>query len=187
SQPVDVVVGIGGGSSLDMAKLTSLALTHAGPLRRYYGEGAVPGPCIPVIAIPTTAGTGSEVSPVAVLSDPGTRMKVGIASSHLIPTAALCDPEATLTCPPTVTAHAGFDALVHALEGYTAGRRPEVWLEYPGPLFRGKSAFSDMHALTAIRLIHGSLERAMRDGDAHEARSKVALGSLCAGIAFSHA
>ena len=159
SAPVDAVVAIGGGSCIDLAKLVAMLRSYPGSLLEYYGENAVPGPCVPVVAVPTTSGTGSEVTPVAVLSDPGRRMKVGVSSAYLIPRATICDPELTLTCPPTVSAHAGIDALVHATEAYTAAAQPGAWDDYPGWVFRGKNAFSDIHALTAIRLIHGSLER----------------------------
>jgi alcohol dehydrogenase len=94
----DVVIGIGGGSCLDMAKCASLLLSHGGELRDYYGEFKVPGPALPVIAIPTTAGTGSEVTPVAVISDSSRTLKVGISSPYLIPAAAICDPEDNLPC-----------------------------------------------------------------------------------------
>src|SRR5690606_33171641 len=89
----DMVIGIGGGSCLDMAKCASLLIRHGGRLQDYYGEFEVPGPTLPVIAVPTTAGTGSEVTPVAVISDPERTLKVGISSPHLLATVALCDPD----------------------------------------------------------------------------------------------
>src|SRR3569832_904995 len=103
----DMVIGIGGGSCLDMAKCAALLLSHGGKLQDYYGEFKVPGPTLPVIAVPTTAGTGSEVTPVAVISDPDRTLKVGISSPHLIAAVALCDPDLTATCPPSLTAIAG--------------------------------------------------------------------------------
>ena len=96
----DLVIGVGGGSCLDMAKCIALLLTHGGAPQDYYGELKVPGPVIPLIALPTTAGTGSEVTPVAVLSDSERQLKIGISSPHLIPLVAICDPELTVTCPP---------------------------------------------------------------------------------------
>ncbi|MHC2484612.1 alcohol dehydrogenase class IV [Rhizobium leguminosarum] len=120
----DMVIGIGGGSCLDMAKCASLLLAHGGALADYYGEFKVPGPVLPVVAVPTTAGTGSEVTPVAVVSDPDRILKVGISSPYLIAAAAICDPELTLSCPPRLTAIAGADALTHAIEAFTAMRRP---------------------------------------------------------------
>ena len=183
---IDVIVGIGGGSALDMAKLASVLLSHPQALASYYGEDRLPGPCLPIVAAPTTAGTGSEVSPVAVLRDPDRPMKIGISSRYLIPRAAVCDPELTLTCPAATTAYAGIDALVHALEAYTAATRP-TWRDYPGPVFRGKSYFSDFHALGAIQLIHRALERAVFHGNDLQARTMMLLGSLSAGIAFAQA
>ena len=96
----EVVVGFGGGSCIDLAKVVALVLAHGGSAPDYYGENVVPGAIIPVIAIPTTAGTGSEVTPVAVITDPDRSSKVGISSPHLIPAAAVCDPELTVSCPP---------------------------------------------------------------------------------------
>ena len=95
----DLVIGVGGGSCLDMAKCVALLLTHGGRPQDYYGEHTVPGPISPLVAIPTTAGTGSEVTPVAVLSDAERSLKVGISSPHLIPTVSICDPELTLSRP----------------------------------------------------------------------------------------
>ena len=91
-QDIDVVIGFGGGSCMDMAKVVSVLLTHGGQPSDYYGEFAVPGPVKPVIALPTTAGTGSEATAIAVVSDPGLGMKMGISSPHIIPFASVCDP-----------------------------------------------------------------------------------------------
>ncbi len=184
---IDVIVAIGGGSAIDLAKLAALLLSHPGDLSSYYGEDNVPGPCLPVIAVPTTAGTGSEVSPVAVLRDPSRQMKVGISSRYLVPNAAVCDPELTLSCPPEVSAYSGIDALAHAVEAYTAAARPASWTEYPGPVFHGKNFFSDSYALTAVELIHAGLEQAVSNGNDLDARTMMLFGSLSAGIAFAHA
>ena len=119
----DLVIGIGGGSCLDMAKCVAVLLAHGGRPQDYYAEHKVPGPVLPLIAIPTTAGTGSEVTPVAVLSDAERSLKVGISSPYLVPTASICDPDLTATCPPGLTAIAGADALTHAIEAFTAIRR----------------------------------------------------------------
>ena len=183
----DVVVGIGGGSCLDMAKCASLMLTHGGALRDYYGEFKVPGPILPVIAVPTTAGTGSEVTPVAVISDASRVLKVGISSPYLIPAAAICDPDLTMTCPPSLTAIAGADALTHAIEAFTAARRgtdPELAQKH---VFIGKSALSDHFALLAIGLLGKSLVCAFSDGTNEDARADVMMGALAAGCAFGTA
>jgi len=183
--PLDVVIGFGGGSSMDMAKACALLAAHGGPLDRYYGEGAVPAPVLPVVAIPTTAGTGSEVTPVAVVSDPAKRLKVGISSTYLIPAAAICDPELTLSCPQHVTAYSGVDALVHAVEAYLAP--PRAVSSTAIDVFRGRSAFTASFALRAVQLIENALERAVADGTDIESREQMLFASLSAGMAFGHA
>lgn len=183
----DLVIGIGGGSCLDMAKCASLLLSHGGKLQDYYGEFKVPGPTLPVIALPTTAGTGSEVTPVAVISDPDRTLKVGISSPYLIAAAAVCDPELTMTCPPGLTAIAGADALTHAIEAFTAARRGTSHDLPQQHVFIGKSDLTDHFALLAIKLLGRSLEKACKDGSNEEARSDVMMGALAAGCAFGTA
>lgn len=180
----DVVVGIGGGSCLDMAKCLAVLLTHGGRPQNYYGEYNVPGPVMPIIALPTTAGTGSEATPVAVLSDAERSLKVGISSPHIIPTASICDPDLTLTCPPGLTAVAGADALTHAIEAFTAIRRDPVAGIAQERVFIGKNAFSDHFALRAISLLWQGLEAAYKDGSNTRAREKVMMGATFAGLAF---
>ena len=180
----DVVIGVGGGSCLDMAKCVALLLTHGGQPQDYYGELKVPGPILPLIAIPTTAGTGSEVTPVAVLSDSQRSLKVGISSPHLIPMASICDPELTLTCPAALTAIAGADALTHAIEAFTATRRPVTSELTQERVFVGKNALSDQFALTAISLLWQGLETACTTGDNLAARAQVMQGATFAGMAF---
>ena len=183
----DMVIGIGGGSCLDMAKCASLLLAHGGALQDYYGEFKVPGPVLPVIAVPTTAGTGSEVTPVAVITEPDRTLKVGISSPHLIAAVALCDPDLTMTCPRGLTAIAGADALTHAIEAYTAARRGTAHDLAQQHVFIGKSALSDHFALLAIKLIGRSLETAVHDGSNVAARADVMMGALAAGCAFGTA
>jgi alcohol dehydrogenase len=180
----EVIIGFGGGSCQDLAKLVSLLLTHGGPLSNYYGEFKVPGPVIPLILMPTTSGTGSEVTPVAVLGDPDREMKVGISSPELIPNVAICDPELTLTCPAGLTALSGADALGHAIEAFAAVSRPATPDIAFKRVFVGKNALSDHHARTAIRLIFKWLPTAVRDGSNLEARSAVMMASMLAGMAF---
>ncbi|SEK17319.1 MULTISPECIES: iron-containing alcohol dehydrogenase [unclassified Variovorax] len=180
----DVVVGVGGGSCMDMAKLVGLLLTHDGPADRFYGELKVPGPIIPVVAIPTTAGTGSEVTPIAVLADLARDLKVGISSPFLIPHTAICDPELTLTCPPALTALSGADALTHAIEAFTAVTHTRVSDLALTRVFVGKNMFSDHHALSAIKLIVEHLPRAVQNGADLEARSMLMFASMSAGLAF---
>jgi len=183
----DSVVAVGGGSVIDLAKATSLLFSHPGPLSLYYGEHEVPGPVVPLVALPTTAGTGSEVTPVAVIADPELGMKVGVSSPFLIPRSAICDPLLTLEAPARVTAYAGIDALSHAIEAFMAVERQSEW---ELPLERvavGKNALSDAVALVAIRAIAPNLERAVSDGDDLDARTAMLYGSLTAGLAFANA
>ena len=183
----DMVIGIGGGSCLDMAKCAALLLSHGGRLQDYYGEFKVPGPILPIIAVPTTAGTGSEVTPVAVISDSERTLKVGISSPYLIATAAICDPDLTMTCPPGLTAVAGADALTHAIEAFTAARRGSDHALAQDHVFIGKSVLTDHFALLAIKLLGRSLEKACRDGSDEDARADVMMGALAAGCAFGTA
>lgn len=180
----DLVIGIGGGSCLDMAKCVALLVTHGGAPQDYYGELKVPGPVLPLITVPTTAGTGSEVTPVAVLSDADRSLKVGISSPHLIPVAAICDPDLTLSCPPGLTAIAGADALTHAIEAFTASQPPTTPQLTQERVFIGKNAISDQFALTAISLLWQGLERACIDGRDTGARALVMQGATFAGLAF---
>ncbi len=183
----DVVVGIGGGSCLDAAKVIALLLSHGGTPADYYGEFKVPGPILPLVAVPTTAGTGSEVTPVAVISDPDRAVKVGIASPHLIPHTAICDPELTYTCPAGLTAVSGADALTHAIEAFTTLRHAATAQTVHEHVFVGKNAFSDQFALQAIRLISGSLKAAYDNGADHGARERLMMGATLAGLAFGTA
>lgn len=183
----DLVIGIGGGSSMDMAKVVAVLLTHGGDIRSYYGEFAVPGPVVPLIAMPTTAGTGSEVTPVAVISDDERGAKVGIASPHLVPLVAICDPELTVTCPSRLTACSGADALTHAVEAYTTLARPADPMLTQEHVFVGKNLLSDHFARLAVANIFQHLERAYRDGSDIEAREGLMLASLAAGCAFGTA
>jgi alcohol dehydrogenase class IV len=180
----DVVIGLGGGSNLDLSKAVALLLKHPGPISAYYGENNVPGPIAPVVAVPTTAGTGSEVSPVAVVADPERSLKVGIASRTLIPKWAVVDPALTLSCPARVTAHSGMDALTHAIESFCAKVRTGI---SPHAIFVGKNRVSDVLAAQAISCIARSLATAVADPSNHAAREEVALASLFAGMAFSSA
>ena len=107
----DLLVGLGGGSNMDLAKTVGVLLTYGGEPRDYMGEGKVPGPILPLIAVPTTAGTGSEVTHAGILTDTENNIKVAIASNYLRPRAAVVDPLMTVTCPPKATADSGIDAL----------------------------------------------------------------------------
>jgi alcohol dehydrogenase len=183
----DLVIGIGGGSCLDAAKAAALLLAHGGRPSDYYGEFKVPRPVLPLISVPTTSGTGSEVTPVAVVTDPDRALKVGIASPHLISHTAICDPELTYSCPRSLTAVSGADALTHAIEAFTTARRQPTAALVHEHVFLGKNALSDHHALLAIAHLSAGLKRACDDGGDVEARTRTMLGATAAGLAFGTA
>jgi alcohol dehydrogenase len=180
----DVVIGLGGGSNLDLSKAVAILVKYPAPLSTYYGENNVPGPIATVVAVPTTAGTGSEVSPVAVVADPERAMKVGIASRTLIPKWAIVDPALTVSCPASVTAHSGMDALAHAIESFCAKVRTDC---SPHAIFVGKNPMSDVLATKAITAIAKFLPTAVAQPNDRAARQEMALASLLAGMAFSSA
>jgi alcohol dehydrogenase class IV len=187
-QRFDGVLGLGGGSNIDVAKAAAVLLSHGGSIADYAGQGRVPNPILPVVAIPTTAGSGSEVSGACVLGVPGDRSKVAVVDNQLRPVLALVDPELHRSCPLGVTRDAGIDALCHAVEAYTIAdsgsfpRDPAA----PWPLYQGKHPFTDVLAERAIALIAANLPRAVcRPGDLG-ARAAMALGALLAGMAMSN-
>jgi alcohol dehydrogenase len=183
----DAVLGLGGGSNMDLAKITATVLTHRGTPGMYFGDGKVPGPIMPLICLPTTAGTGSEVSAAAVLTDTENQMKVGILSNYLRPAVAVVDPLLTVSCPAKVTADSGIDALTHAIEAYTAVDNADFPLP-PGErtVYQGKHPVGDMLAEKAIALVGRHLRRAVADGQDLEAREGMALAAMLAGLAFSN-
>ena len=183
----DCLVGLGGGSNMDLAKATALLLSHGGPIDQYYGEARVPGPVLPVIAVPTTAGTGSEVTPVAVLADENAALKVGVSSHHLLPRWAILDPLLTVSCPRRVTAYSGMDALSHAIEALVAVSYSDIPSDDLGRVFAGNNPVSEPLAIRAIELIGANLRRAYDDGADLDAREAMLLGSLLAGMAFANA
>ncbi len=190
----DGFIGIGGGSALDTAKLCALFAAHDGELLDFVnapiGRGKqVPGPVLPLVAVPTTSGTGSEVTTVAVIDFPRLGTKTGVSHQYLRPSIAIVDPELTLTCPPGVTAAVGVDALLHALEAYTVSSydaRPARQLAERPP-YQGSNPFSDPFCERAIVLVGRSLRTAVSDGGNLEARTQMALASTIAGMAFSAA
>src|SRR5262249_14796457 len=147
----------------------------------------IPGPIWPLVCVPTTAGTGSEVSAAAVLTDTTNQMKVGILSNYLRPQVAVVDPLLTVGCPPKVTADSGIDALTHAIEAYTAVDNAD----FPSPpnersVYQGRHPMGDCLAEKAISLIGANLRRAVKNGKDIEAREGMALGATLAGLAFSN-
>lgn len=183
----DVLLAIGGGTVIDLAKIVGVIRRHGGTPRDYYGESKVPGPTLPLVAVPTTSGTGSELTPVSVLTDPERELKVGVSSVHLVPDFAIVDPELTYSCPATVTAHSGIDAFCHAVESYTARPRAHGPCDVVEQVFLGRNDITDHYALMAAERIARSLPRAVRDGSDTAARADMSYGSSLAGIAFSHA
>ncbi|WP_237044047.1 iron-containing alcohol dehydrogenase [Aquipseudomonas alcaligenes] len=170
----NLVVGFGGGSSMDVAKLVAL-LAHPGcqqALQDIYGVGNAKGQRLPLIQVPTTAGTGSEVTPISIVTT-GETTKMGVVSPLLLPDLALLDAELTLGLPPAVTAATGIDAMVHAIEAYTSKIK--------------KNPLSDLLAREALRLLAANLDEAVHNGHNREARQAMLLGACLAGQAFANA
>jgi alcohol dehydrogenase class IV len=165
--PLDGVIGLGGGSPLDVAKLVAALAKGSQAVRDVFGINQVRGRSLFLACVPTTAGTGSEVSPNAVLLDESCQLKKAAISPHLVPDIACIDPLLTCSVPPAVTAATGLDALTHCIEGYAN---------------RNSHPFVDAYALQGIRLIFSSLLDAIEDGRNVEARANVALGSLYGGL-----
>lgn len=191
----DVIVGLGGGSSIDVGKGASLLSEHGGDVLDYVapptGEGkSVPGPTTPFVAVPTTAGTGSEATSVAVVSLPDRKLKVGISDRHLFPDLAVVDPALTVSLPPGPTAWSGLDALSHAIEGYTTRRfdakeRPDSPADRPD--YGGRNVLSDALCREAIELVSDHLRRAVDNGSDLSARRNTSLGATMAALGFSNA
>lgn len=183
----DAIVGLGGGSNMDLAKITANVCTHGGQPQDYFGWDNVPGPVLPLICVPTTAGTGSEVSHAAVLTDTASQLKVSTLSQYLRPSLALVDPALTYSCPPRVTADSGIDALTHAIEAYLATDYRELPLA-PGETAAYEGAFPLGACLAekAIQLVGQHLVQAVRNGEDRVARDGMALAATIAGIAFSN-
>ena len=169
---VQAVIGLGGGSSLDVAKLVALLAMGREELKSVYGVGNAKGPRLPLILVPTTAGTGSEVTPISIVTT-GASEKMGVVSPVLLPDVALLDPELTYGLPPHVTAATGIDAMVHAIEAYASASA-------------NNNPLSRMLAIQALQLMGASLLRAVTDGRDTGARADMLLGSMLAGQAFAN-
>jgi alcohol dehydrogenase len=183
----DAILGVGGGSNMDLAKITATVLAHGGSPGDYIGDDQVPGPIMPLFCVPTTAGTGSEVSAAAVLTDHENQLKVGVLSNYLRPAVAIVDPLLTISCPPKLTADSGIDALTHAIESYTAVDNES----FPLPAgersaYQGRHPFGDLFAEKAICLIGTHLRTAVKHDDNIAAREGMALAATLAGLAFSN-
>jgi alcohol dehydrogenase class IV len=169
---IDIIIGFGGGSSLDIAKVTSIMINNTGKIDSFFGIDLVPNPGVPLILTPTTAGTGSEVTPIAILSDTKEKLKKGIVSAYLFPEVAIVDPKLTVGLPPSVTAFTGMDALTHAIESFYSINATDL---------------SDLLAFRAMELLSKNIRMAFAHGENLLARSNVMEGSLLAGIAFANA
>jgi alcohol dehydrogenase class IV len=169
---IDLIIGLGGGSSLDIAKVTSILVTNPGKIDAFLGIDLIPNPGVPLILVPTTAGTGSEVTPIAILSDTREKLKKGVVSAYLFPEVAILDPKLTVGLPPSVTAFTGMDALTHAIESYTSLNATDV---------------TDLLAFRAMELIAKNLRMAYAHGENLLVRSNMMEGSLLAGMSFANA
>jgi alcohol dehydrogenase class IV len=168
----DAILSIGGGSVLDAAKLFAVRLTNDQPLREWLGIDLIQHPGIPLILVPTTAGTGSEVTPNAIVTLPDEELKVGIVSRHLLPQLVILDAELTFELPKPITAATGIDAFVHSLESYISTKANPV---------------SDMFAMESMRLIGANIVEAYQNGRSVKAREAMMLGSMYGGLALTAA
>lgn len=168
----DLIIGIGGGSAIDIAKVASVLVTNEGDIGSFVGIDLIANPGLATIIIPTTAGTGSEVTPIAILSDHDEKLKKGIVSPYLFPTLAVLDPELTVGLPPAVTAATGMDALIHAVEAFTS---------------KNADSLTDIFARQAMELVYNNIRDAYSDGSNIIARKNMLEGSMLAGMAFANA
>ncbi len=166
------ILSIGGGSVLDAAKLFAVRLTNDQPLREWLGIDLIKHPGVPLILVPSTAGTGSEVTPNAIVTLPDEELKVGIVSRHLLPQLVILDASLTLKLPQPITAATGMDAFVHALESYISTKANPI---------------SDMFAMESMRLIGANIVEAYQHGDSIKAREAMMLGSMYGGLALTAA
>jgi alcohol dehydrogenase class IV len=167
----DFLIAVGGGSPIDTAKAISALATNPGKMSDFEGPNKIPKPGAPLIAIPTTAGTGSEVTQFTIITDTTRNVKMLIASPNIMPRVALVDPMMTLQMPQGITAATGLDALTHAIEAYVSVKAQPI---------------TDALAIHAIRLISGNLRQAWCNGNNIEARTHTMIGALEAGLAFSN-
>ena len=166
------VIGFGGGSSMDVAKLTALILGSGENLEEAWGVANAKGPRLPLVLIPTTAGTGSEVTPVSIITV-GEEEKKGVSSSIILPDLAILDPDLTLGLPAGTTAATGIDAMVHAIEAYASSSK-------------NNNPISKMLSVEALKLLGGSIEKTVFEGSNVEARGNMLIGAMLAGKAFAN-
>lgn len=169
---IDVFVAVGGGSSIDLTKAVNILMTNPGPIGQYGGIGLVKEPVLPLIAIPTTAGTSSEITNVVALTDTKAVCKYVIIDNKIVADKVIADPEFTKTMPAGVTAATGMDAITHAVESYISNM---------------STALTEYHSIKALQIFHEYLPKAVANGSDMEAREKMMLGCLIAGFGFSNA
>lgn len=172
AEAIDTLVALGGGSPIDAAKAVAVLARQGGSVRSYQGKGKIGPDCLPLLTIPTTAGTGSEVTFSSVITDTTEHFKFTIKSTAIAAKTAIIDPELTLTVPPLITAATGIDALTHAIEGYTANCTEPI---------------AEAVGLYAVEYIAGNIVEAVKNGGDLKARDAMMIGSLLAGLSFSHA
>ncbi|MGM0396261.1 MAG: iron-containing alcohol dehydrogenase [Bacillota bacterium] len=168
---VDTLVAFGGGSPIDAAKAAAVLARQGGRIRDYEGKGKIKEDCLPLITVPTTAGTGSEVTFSSVITDTEKNFKFTVKSPYIAAKTALVDPELTQSVPPLITASTGIDALTHGIEGYTANCTEPI---------------AEALGLYAVEYIASSIEKAVKNGNDLESRDRMMMGSLMAGLSFSH-
>jgi len=166
------VIGFGGGSSMDVAKLTSLILGSDENIEEVWGVSNAKGPRFPLVLVPTTAGTGSEVTPISIITV-GEEEKKGVSSPIILPDVAILDPDLTIGLPAHTTAATGIDAMVHAIEGYASANK-------------NNNPISKMLSIEALKLLGGSIEKAVFDGSNIEARGNMLIGAMLAGKSFAN-
>ena len=166
------VIGFGGGSSMDVAKLTSLILGSNENIEEAWGVSNAKGPRLPLVLVPTTAGTGSEVTPISIITV-GEEEKKGVSSPIILPDVAILDPDLTIGLPAHTTAATGIDAMVHAIEGYASANK-------------NNNPISKMLSIEALKLLGGSIEKAVFDGSNIEARGNMLIGAMLAGKSFAN-
>ena len=169
---VDGFVAVGGGSSIDLAKAVNVLMTNDGTIGEYGGMNMVKNPCLPLIAIPTTAGTSSEITNVSALIDTEKVVKYVVIDNHITPSDVIADPEFTKTMPASVTAATGMDAITHAVESYISNMATPL---------------TEYHALKGLEILHKNLPKAVRNGKDMEAREQMMLGCIITGFSFSNA
>ena len=169
---VDTFVAVGGGSAIDTAKAVNVLVSNGGSIMDYEGIGNVPNPVLPLIAIPTTAGTSSEITNVSALVDTKSVRKYVVIDNKIVPDKVICDPEFTRTVPPFVTAATGLDAITHAVESYISN---------------ASNSLTRYNSLEALRIFHRNLPLVYADGNNMEAREKMMIGCIIAGFGFSNA